>query len=311
MMLKLNDDQQPSSSKHFAPSLAETDECSERQLEEGGCVAGSSDETEYVVDPPQRRVNDPIALREYIKSLSNEDIVKLLAPLKAGLFSEDTVLKLNSMNFSMDQMNFSVSAAELLEFLGPSWQKWVLCSGSDIPGDEAGHSVFYEHIRAGGHFESIDVPPTDFVTRFIDELSKRQKRAIVLCAKDGLLTDEAFLNVSTYLGPDRIQVSMKKVVEVLSEQERRILSKEYDRNFCMRLWHLSHYSSANFDQTKKSDLDVRHLRCGRQKLSFWYTVLFALMTLCTFLSHVWSNIVNFEEMNKMLSATVAIVTFAR
>src|SRR4051812_27656583 len=87
MMLKLNDDQKPSSSKHFAPSLAETDECSERQMEEG-CMAGSSDETEYVVDPPQHRVNDPIALREYIKSLNNEDIVKLLSPVKAGLLSE-------------------------------------------------------------------------------------------------------------------------------------------------------------------------------------------------------------------------------
>lgn len=62
------------------------------------------------------------------------------------------------------------------------------------------------HIKLGG-FESIDLPPTDFVRDFVQQLDERQKWALLACVRDGLLTDESFLNVSTYLGPDRVQVS--------------------------------------------------------------------------------------------------------
>jgi hypothetical protein len=51
------------------------------------------------------------------------------------------------------------------------------------------------------------MPPTDFVSDFIDKLSKHQKRAVLTCTRDGLLTDESFLNVFSYTGPDRIQVT--------------------------------------------------------------------------------------------------------
>lgn len=67
-------------------------------------------------------------------------------------------------------------------------------------------NVTTPHIKLGG-FDSIDIPPTDFVCEFIENMTEQKKRSLLCCARDGMLTDESFLNVSNYLGPDRVQVS--------------------------------------------------------------------------------------------------------
>ena len=108
-----------------------------------------------------------------------------------------------------------------------------------------------EFIRTGA-FETIDIPPTDFVREFIESLTKHQKQAMTLLIKDGLLTDESFVNVCNYTGPDRVQVSMKKVVDILSERERRNLNRANEKLFLIRLFFMQHYSSANFEKMKKT-----------------------------------------------------------
>jgi hypothetical protein len=71
-------------------------------------------------------------------------------------------------------------------------------------------------------------------------------------------------------------------------------------------------SSANFDYAKKADLDVRQLYCGRQKMPIYFTILFALMTLFTFFSHIWSNITNYADIeDQSLALSISIVTIAR
>jgi len=247
-------------------------------------------------------------VKKYILSLPNQDIIKILTPVKARLLSEDTVLHINTMNFSLDHVHVPLTVKEVLEMLGPAWQRWILNASATAP-PGAVESDMSEFIRTGV-FETIDVPPTDFVREFIESLTKHQKQSMTLLIKDGLLTDESFVNVGNYTGPDRVQVSMKKVVDILSERERRNLNRANEKFFLIRILFMQHYSSANFEKMKKTDLDISHLRCGRQKMSIWYTILFALMTLGTFFSHIWSNVTNFETMQSQLSVTIAILVVA-
>ncbi|KAE9556022.1 hypothetical protein FO519_000768 [Halicephalobus sp. NKZ332] len=247
-------------------------------------------------------------IKKYILSLPSQDIIKILTPVKSRLLTEDTVLHINTMNFSLDHVLLPMTVKEVLEILGPNWKRWIHNASSLAP-PGAIETEMSEHIRTGA-FESIDVPPTDFVREFIESLTKKQKQAMTLLIKDGLLTDESFMNVGNYTGPDRVQVSMKKVVDILSERERRNLDRANGKYVLIRLLFMQHYSSANFEKMKKTDLDVSHLRCGRQKMSIWYTICFALTTLATFFSHIWSNVTNFETMQSQLQVTLAILVVA-
>lgn len=104
---------------------------------------------------------------------------------------------------------------------------------------------------------------------------------------------------------------MKKVVDTMKLWE---LNKqvEYDQSpVVIKYLTLCHVSSSCFDRSKKSDLDIRILQSGRNKLPVAFTVIYFLMTLTTFGSHIWSNIVNYEDMHNMamgLSLTIVITT---
>ncbi|KAI6240945.1 hypothetical protein M3Y99_00403900 [Aphelenchoides fujianensis] len=235
-------------------------------------------------------------LTQYVRSLSHQDLVKILTPIKARLLSEETVLCLNTMNFSVEHVELSSGFIQLVLKLD-NYQ-------STAPIDVV------EHVRYGG-FESIDMPPTDFVSDFIDKLSKHQKRAVLMCARDGLLTDESFLNVSSYNGPDRIQVSMKKVVEIIRDWELHKQRAAAKRSCFFRVLNWSHFSSADFERAKKADLEVRQLVSSRQKMSVYFTLLFALMTFFTFFSHIWSNITNYKDIqDQSLALSISILVLA-
>ncbi|KAK0397155.1 hypothetical protein QR680_002009 [Steinernema hermaphroditum] len=209
-------------------------------------------------------------IKRYIGTLSKKEIVSLLQPVKDGLLTEDTVLHLNTVNFSVDHMIIPLTVNELVEELGAYWQRWMH-SAQNVGVDPRG-SVHYLHASA---FHDVEMPASDYVTEFINDLTKTQKRAVLACAKDGLLTDESFINVSHFSGPDRMQVGVNE--------------------------------EGNFEAAQRADLKVRTLRTGRQSMSVWYTVLFAFMTLGTFASHVWSNITNFKNMQAQLKVTGLIL----
>ena len=65
-------------------------------------------------------------VKKYVLSLPNQDIIKILTPVKARLLSEDTVLHINTMNFSLDHVLVPLTVKEVLEMLGPAWQRWIL-----------------------------------------------------------------------------------------------------------------------------------------------------------------------------------------
>lgn len=69
-----------------------------------------------------------------------------------------------------------------------------------------------------------------------------------------------------FSGPDRIHVSMRKVVSTLSAHEHKKQEENKRRSFLIRLLNCCHLSSANFEYARKADLDVRQLCAGRQKM---------------------------------------------
>ncbi|TMS36748.1 hypothetical protein L596_003840 [Steinernema carpocapsae] len=252
---------------------------------------------------PAQIITSKELIKRYIGTLSKKEIILLLQPVKDGLLTEDTVLHLNTVNFSVDHMIIPLTVSDLVEELGAYWQRWMH-SATSVGMDPRG-SVHYLHANA---FHNVEMPASDYVTEFIHGLTKRQKRAVLSCARDGLLTDESFLNVSKFTGPDRMQVvkyvSMKKVVNIISHQEKLKNLQLRQRNWFVRLLNTAHYSSGNYSAAQRADLNVRSLCAGRQRMSLWYTVLFAVMILGTFASHVWSNITNFLDMQAQLNTGV-------
>ncbi|CAD5221142.1 unnamed protein product [Bursaphelenchus xylophilus] len=251
-------------------------------------------------------------LDRFIKNLSNQDIMALLNPIRCQLISEDSIFTLNAVNGSTDSMNNRFTIREFLNRLGPNWKRWIHRYRYSLAEVQVSTHTPMEttpHIKMGG-FDSIDIPPTDFVVDFIEKMDKYKKRRLLYCAREGLLSDESFLNVNTYLGPDRVQVSMKKVVETMKTWELGEAALFESRPLVYKICKLSFLSSANFDKAKKADLDVRQLQSGRCKLSVFYSIFFLLMTLSTFGGHVWSNIVNYEDMEELnihLSVTIVVI----
>jgi hypothetical protein len=104
---------------------------------------------------------------------------------------------------------------------------------------------------------------------------------------------------------------MKKAVDVIGEIEHRKQTEFFNKSFFVKLIKWCHLSSGNFEYAKKADLDVQPLISGRQKMSIYFTVLFALMTFLTFVSHLWSNITNYVDIQKnSVWLSVSIVIFA-
>uniref|UniRef100_A0AC35G5V6 Uncharacterized protein n=1 Tax=Panagrolaimus sp. PS1159 TaxID=55785 RepID=A0AC35G5V6_9BILA len=60
---------------------------------------------------------------QHIKTLPIQDIIKILTPVKARLLSEDTILHINTLNFSVDHVVMPLTVKEVLEILGPQWQR--------------------------------------------------------------------------------------------------------------------------------------------------------------------------------------------
>ncbi|PIO63805.1 hypothetical protein TELCIR_14582, partial [Teladorsagia circumcincta] len=64
-------------------------------------------------------------LINYIKNLSKPDLRKLLTPVRDGLLTENTVLHMNTQNFSMDHVVVPITIKDLLDELSPTWKKWI------------------------------------------------------------------------------------------------------------------------------------------------------------------------------------------
>lgn len=86
-------------------------------------------------------------------------------------------------NLSAGHVEFSFTVRDFLDILGASWQKWIHSSGSESENNyySTTAEIGGDHACYGGFdatFE-VDIPPVDFVSNFIDKLSKTQKRALL------------------------------------------------------------------------------------------------------------------------------------
>ncbi|KHJ83394.1 hypothetical protein OESDEN_16909 [Oesophagostomum dentatum] len=80
-----------------------------------------------------------------------------------------------------------------------------------------------------------------------------------------------------------------------------------EKPISLRIFYAKHYSSASFRNQHKADLDVRSLSSGRFTMPIWYTVMFLVMTLGTFASHIWSQVTNYTDMQESLSLTIPTI----
>ncbi|PAV70424.1 hypothetical protein WR25_18937 [Diploscapter pachys] len=185
----------------------------------------------------------------YIKRLPKSEIKKLLTPVRDGLLTENTVLHMNMQNISIDYVVVPIT-------INPGGDM----INSEIEDPEHSYSM-YRHdpmssIRNREYSQRV-------IHDYIKDMDKHQKRALLNLVREGVLTDECFINLTSHIGPERIQVPMTKVVETMRNDESDYLQFHAKKPWLLRIAFMKHYSSANFSNQHKSDLNVRSLPAAR------------------------------------------------
>ncbi|CAJ0608926.1 unnamed protein product [Cylicocyclus nassatus] len=149
--------------------------------------------------------------------------------------------------------------------------------------------------------------PESKLMDYVDAMDKHQKRSLLNLIREGVLTDECFININDTSIPERVQVPIPRVVEAMKKIESNALIMHREKPLSLRIFYAKHYSSASFQSQHRADLDVRSLSTGRFTMPVWYSVLFQIMTLGTFASHIWSQITNYADLQESLSLTVPTI----
>ncbi|CAP35023.2 Protein CBG17339 [Caenorhabditis briggsae] len=254
-------------------------------------------------------------LMTYIHNMAKADIRKLLRPVKDGLLTENTMFHMNTQNFSVDHVIVPISITDFLKELDPEWLRWI----HKAPGDgDLEERRYAPHANFDYHGDHVD---SDVILDYVTGMDKQQKRALLNLIREGVLTDECFINISTHVGPERVQVPMGRVVDAMRIIQEGEQDLQKEKPTFLKIFTMKHYSSASFENhyragdfaLKKSkrisfiDLKVRSLTAARYTMPIWYTILFSLMTLATFASHIWSQVTNFEGLQEALSMALPTV----
>ncbi|KAK6766232.1 hypothetical protein RB195_025868 [Necator americanus] len=266
----------------------------------------SSDEFRVVNVPSSSNSTGYISSKEmlmnYIRNLSKPELRKLLTPVREGLLTENSVLHMNTQNFSVDHVVVPITICDLLDELGPTWKKWIhivpdLTSFDPLNnGDETYRNIHHdEHIP---EYKLLD---------YVHDMDKHQKRSLLNLIREGILTDECFINITDASTPERLQAPIPRIVEAMKTAEKNVLSMDCKKPLTLRIFYAKHYSSASFQNQHKADLDVRSLSAGRFTMPIWYSALFFVMTLGTFGSHIWSQVTNYTDMQDSLSLTLPTI----
>lgn len=238
-------------------------------------------------------------LLSYIKNLSKADLRKLLAPVRDGLLTENSVLHMNTQNFSMDHVVVPITVRDLLDQLSPTWKKWI----HTIP-DVSTFGALTNGDASHNHDEHV---PESKLLEYEHKMDKHQKRSLLNLIREGILTDECFINITDVSTPERVQVPIPRIVEAMKTAERKLLSMHRNKPLTLRIFYAKHYSSATFENQHYADIDVRSLSTGRFTMPVWYSVMFLIMTLGTFGSDIWSQITNYTDMQESLSLTLPTI----
>uniref|UniRef100_A0A1I7WXR2 START domain-containing protein n=1 Tax=Heterorhabditis bacteriophora TaxID=37862 RepID=A0A1I7WXR2_HETBA len=143
----------------------------------------------------------------------------------------------------MDRVVVPITIGDLLEELGPSWKKWIhagydtaaFCDISEIaPVDYTSDNIKYHH--------NYKVISDRKILGYITEMNKHQKRSLLNLVRDGILTDECFINISEHQSPERVQIYMPRVVDAFKNEESRFLKLQRDKSLTLRIFYAKHYS---------------------------------------------------------------------
>uniref|UniRef100_A0A0K0EXR3 Transmembrane protein n=1 Tax=Strongyloides venezuelensis TaxID=75913 RepID=A0A0K0EXR3_STRVS len=262
------------------------------------------------------------ALRNYIKQLSKDDILKILMPFKQGLLHEKTKLYIDITKISLDYVIIPITIEEFLNDAGDEWKQWYHNIKIDPTEsvkslvDQSISNFIQKHSKvviSGGSNDdseddiSIDLPPTNFIKEYVNKMSIHKKKQLLSCAKNGLITDTSLINIPNINGSNSIEIQFKKILAIIITENENLISRQKEVHWFHKLLTSSHFSSGNFASSNKLECDLRKLQVGRHHMSIWYTIIFAFMTLTTFCSHIWSTVTNYEEMQNLLSITIGIL----
>ncbi|KAK6033368.1 hypothetical protein OSTOST_00414 [Ostertagia ostertagi] len=149
--------------------------------------------------------------------------------------------------------------------------------------------------------------PENKLLDYEHKMDKHQKRSLLNLIREGILTDESFINITDSSTPERVQVPIPRIVDAMKTAQRKVLSMHNNKPLTLRVFYAKHYSSASFENQHKADLDVRSLSAGRFTMPVWYSFMFLIMTLGTFGSHIWSQVTNYADLQNSLSLTLPTI----
>ncbi|KAK6056471.1 hypothetical protein COOONC_06023 [Cooperia oncophora] len=86
------------------------------------------------------------------------------------------------------------------------------------------------------------------VTANQHNMDKHQKRSLLNLIREGILTDESFINITDSSTPERVQVPIPRIVEAMKTGERKMLSMHNNKPLTLRIFYAKHYSSASFEE---------------------------------------------------------------
>uniref|UniRef100_A0A8R1DER4 Uncharacterized protein n=2 Tax=Caenorhabditis japonica TaxID=281687 RepID=A0A8R1DER4_CAEJA len=234
-------------------------------------------------------------LLTYIHNMAKADVRKLLRPVRDGLLTENTIFHMNTQNFSIDHVVVPISIADFLKELSPEWMRWI----HTAPGEsELEERHFAPHATYDYHGDHVD---NDVILDYVTAMDKHQKRALLNLIREGVLTDECFINIATHVGPERVQVPIRRVVDAMKIIQEGEQELQKEKPTLLKIFTMKHYSSASFENHYRADLQVRSLTSARYTMPLWYTIFFSLMTLATFASHIWSQVTNYSDLQETLA----------
>uniref|UniRef100_A0A0N5A3S0 Anoctamin n=1 Tax=Parastrongyloides trichosuri TaxID=131310 RepID=A0A0N5A3S0_PARTI len=261
-------------------------------------------------------------LKDYIQQLEREDVLKILIPFKHGLLHEKTKLYIDITKISLDYVVIPISVEEFLNFAGEEWKQWFhsannesdktinLFSDSSLSNILTKKNITFlgeSHDDSDCDNISMDLPPTDFIKEYVIKMPLHKKRYLLECAKNGLITDTSLINIPNINGSNSVEVQFKKILAIIISENEYISNQRNNRHWIYKFLYSSHFSSSNFSASNRLECELRKIQIARQHMSIWYTIVFALMTLITFSSHIWSTVTNYEQMQNLFSITIGIL----
>ncbi|VDM81191.1 unnamed protein product [Strongylus vulgaris] len=137
----------------------------------------------------------------------------------------------------------------------------------------------FDPLNDDGRYHNFhgDHVPESKLTDYVDAMDKHQKRSLLILIREGVLTDECFININDASTPERVQIPIPRIVETMKKIESNALSMQREKPLSLRIFYAKHYSSASFQRQHRSDLDVRSLSTGRYTMPIWLALFVAII----------------------------------